>query len=1778
MIARFKDIRFWAVIVGLSALLWYFTLTWVLLFIAVCALLALKNAWTENDQRLRQAVFGFPLIVVVALLILVFFHLGLREGSFGRSAKIPDHGRFTLDFKGFYTRADTPFTLAGDGTTRTPPGATFFLTELSPGEEITLSPDINVSGVVTGWNVSGSSCADGPWSRLLRLDGKCINVPNDQWLTSGDVITFTTGRTGSRKFSLTYHHVGGAEWFAYADTAGRKSTISTRYIKEGLNLRGVLSRGLRVGGLSAACRRLLGGDKRRQGEYLGLQRDFVIDNIVLIREEKGRAGSKLGIVLLESMDNFYTPTIEGRGALKSDREVVSVQNVSACELRYGLGSRALSITLPTQREPAMRASSETTGRQSESILKYRFSTPIKYPLPVSTSNGKPTPISEFFVTNYQGSFPFDGLVVPAGGKGHTFCAKCAPKLAPWKSTLCVADSEHGEIESPVNSTVEIGGVLQGVLLAMSHASILPRSAGTWSMLLIIVSSVVLVVALLRKRERSSINARDLVLTMIWAITLALATVRLVVSYRVSLMPPLNIGPIEAREFASSLPIAFWGGMVGLPISLLLVFIVFENKTAINKLHNWAGRVLEWLRRTRSKEACTSRWQVNYHVLSVIAAVVIGTIYVAGAVTGLGVVDLLAMFVQPFAKWLVVGVFIVFMAVSGRWRCPPMLLWFVLLAVLLNTKMQLSIAAYISLLIYLTVITGRPDCNGPKVFYGLGLFLVTVLVTDLGATLLYLISLFPVILSLLLLRTRGKPLGIVTGALTALWCVTVLLGLLRFAPMLMAHRADASTTFLTRCLVLADREVDYLTSATPDNLSADKHTLVLRNAQQKWQMLSYAAAGCVPGLCGYGKAPLSLTGMDYLTGLTDCAFSTYVLAEHGAWGGMMLLTCSCLLAGLMLTIGLAASSSSKTPFAFIVPFMGAGYFGLNSLYSASANLNMVVFTGQNYPMLGLRSLGEMVQSGLVVLVVGICLYRSEDTLLIVLRLKEARNSLRLLRGHRLFHGVNNPGVAVACLVTVMVFAFGWVAVFATLCGLHTTAHKRISDFNYVFGEDSKQYTNVKGYIEQHIQDGSLYVGDDRSIKRTERNISGIEEVHRKLFNSLPDEDKMRPNRSIFYLAQGQNGRLGIAMNVDALTLRSPYNPSSLWQGAVLAQSPTKDDLRLIGMSSPLRIALCSSGGLKSVTPDTTGDVTGCSQLSLFERNPKNGRKARVYAQLLNKNGTLQLFSVPRSGWAVSVNGEQLHSTQSADGHTQTKSIEPGSLMEFKKESPEKDASTQQMSIFYVGKQGPTLTKVCWRNGKRQHVVSSADVQSMPFVTLMANEASAPLIRKGVKYINLSIDVQLQQEMTKAIDRFAAHSRVMMGKKIAVTLMDVHSGEIVAMAARPSAPMPSERQPANYNLSDHVTGSTFKPAILSVAASGFWPDFRIEEVAVTPHNPQYYDRVFGINLEKRYPRKGVLNESRIIDVKTWLTESFNWPAIVFGFMSCTDGFDTLTRAIADANGRRSDFLYKGQPKVMDLTRLGSASPFSEDTASPIKMQESVLARYLPRIMNLGIGNEGAWNRQLCESFIPSFSPKSADDPVNTSVRLMLLPQKTFFVPALMQSPRYDVFNAFIGAGEFARFSNVTMAETGARLALGKAVTATLEKREGAISFPDLPKPISDSDWRKANLIDSMNSALMHGTARSLRHMITSRGYYGIFKSGTVDSTNVAGDWQDETLLFVIGKFRDNKFVPGESIVGYLWLDRSRRAKTEDEYLKYRFARQYALPVVLEYLDGKRLINGQ
>ena len=169
-------------------------------------------------------------------------------------------------------------------------------------------------------------------------------------------------------------------------------------------------------------------------------------------------------------------------------------------------------------------------------------------------------------------------------------------------------------------------------------------------------------------------------------------------------------------------------------------------------------------------------------------------------------------------------------------------------------------------------------------------------------------------------------------------------------------ADPMDRVAARSVAKTDRKLaeELLVAAKP----GPARDLLIPSIEQIWGAAAYAAAG--PLGVGLGQAVVGGRGVAEPVSYAENTFSVFVLAEHGAVGGLLVLSLYLLLIGAVgvLALGGATETSASYRASRALFLVAALIVAIPASYVALSNLGIVPITGQNMPFLGLNAWSDV----------------------------------------------------------------------------------------------------------------------------------------------------------------------------------------------------------------------------------------------------------------------------------------------------------------------------------------------------------------------------------------------------------------------------------------------------------------------------------------------------------------------------------------------------------------------------------------------------------------------------------------------------------------------------------------------------------------------------------------------------------------------------------------------------------------------------------------------------
>lgn len=1669
------------------------------LLLVIAFSLRLQFATIDKPARMLQALIIRHVCLTAAVLgAVILLYLGLGRAG---SPLIPRAERLRMQHVGYYTRPELGITFRAvvQGAENTIEDG-FRHSALSPGEMLRFQPveSSEPESRIGGWVVDAAAS-----SQPLRIGGICRNLPEEWWLVDGDSLALVSlqgplprylsfrlhrredpNHPGKRLDDYEYSQGAWQDGRFVPDAGGAHISIPQPMLQNGRRLIDMLR----------ATPEFRADWVRLTGQIPNLYQpawEEVLHQLIWAREIERNPSSRMGTILPAHLLRTGRLAVfkNGRRLQPAGHtgpiQVQTSGGNSPLPVSYGLEARtALSFLLPLRPE-------RETGIGP--VLPLRFPKPASWHLPPAGNRDR------FIVTSSDSYIPLFGYQIGEPNGKHAYHAVVSPS-----KDFRVFEVNTGYSRTPWRAGERhlLGDYDQGALVQIIDPEPSVPFSGRLALGLLVLHTGLFILVLRgqphffpRRRPPSrTSDALDVTWAHLWVGTLSLLCVRLILAYRCSLLPPDDASSSElVSVFQKSLHTSQLGLLI-IPGLLLLVRLAAQSP--LYWLRDGLLSLAEWGERMHARVA--ARFSEN-------------------VADGCGTVLTFLSWVPCFT-WIVLG------AVGGSNES-------------VGGFLRISHGAHLLLVLVFaaiapTLLLRQPWWRVAHLLVATLLILGVMLgVGDIGSA-IYLMSL-AIMAGCLLFWGRVSARGIWRPGLGAGLLGGILL-LLMLAPTALRIASPLyrgtppswpSPTFYYRLITFGRTEAAWLQgTGTGGEIKVD---LMLRNSQQNWQMLHYAAQGRYAPT-GYGRAPLSNAGMNYPTSLVDCTYATYLLSEHGMLvGWLVILLYVGIMAAIFLGIRLLPTSLGHR----MVPLVLIGaFFGCNSLYMASANLGLVPFTGQNIPFLGLYSWGDLVQCA-ILLSMAVWLLRFDLRAVAAGRVRReplAQQSARL------------------SLLLVSAWSLVLLGRLLFLPGDYRNDH----DF------DPVMFTKLASRLPISENPDAVLQLDGVQLKRAYPSVQlmAIERYYLDQLNARPD--KLSPKGGLYYL-QGTSFRDGsasgyrVALNREYFRLVSPFRGNSLWTGAVTAASAGRNPTLSV-LGRPFSLSLAATGHAGSISLTGNEAVLGNRSVLLRETDAPG---AMLYAELKRSGDGLTLHVKHRSGAGkVLVNGE------AADTDSKGQPLREMDILAIE------SGTHRRYNLVYLGLRAPVLAFAQWRNGRYQRVFPEG--RTLPMLYSLCEAADNAGSRMPSE-LPLSIDLPLQRAVQSHLRRWAMRQRdfrsgdPLTGKRVGVTLIDAFDGGVLTLGSWPFAapddpdferrvisasPLDQERLVSNHNFKSHVVGSTIKPLVFSAVATQYHRKFDLARMRVLGYG-RVHDRVGHLKLERSY----ACETEPEIGMRDFLIRSRDWPELVIGFLGLTLDPNDWDQ-VSEAHGHPADVSLGGTQYALDFRRA-KESPFTLNdlekggVARPRTeaMDRTLLFRGLKSLFNVGVtADRKALQFGITRQYLPTFANQYTGAEDHRYARnyqlLHAQPEPVDLRPYDWQSLRGHAVSFLLGGGP-GQWNNVTMAECMARVATGRAVNASLEP--GNRTFGSLPPPLNDSAWRNLHLIQPLCAVATSpaGTAYGLGSAVQP-GYTAIFKTGTLEQAK--GRDETETLMFVVGKMRNGSFIPGATVAGFLHLESAHKAK--------------------------------
>ncbi|MDX2066011.1 MAG: hypothetical protein SFX74_09740 [Fimbriimonadaceae bacterium] len=978
------------------------------------------------------------------------------------------------------------------------------------------------------------------------------------------------------------------------------------------------------------------------------------------------------------------------------------------------------------------------------------------------------------------------------------------------------------------------------------------------------------------------------------------------------------------------------------------------------------------------------------------------------------------------------------------------------------------------------------------------------------------------------------------------------------------KGGAQETFIQRLIVGRPEIATALLNGSATANVNYRPEKIVESMQQRWQMVTYARSHGV----GYFRLPVEDHGIKYPIFLTDAAYSTLLLGEHGRFAGWLVIGLH-VLAGLGLLLAAAPLYRRSRPETALM-LVGVGLaFGLLGLYMAAANLWWVPFTGQNVPLLGISSLFD------ALLFLGLAMYAW---------------AAALYGPFRVARMDDDPPFAHALVgVPAALLSGGWLALGV---GLLTLPKGGLEPFNLAPPVYDAVERTMLAANRERTGDAPIALTATEAVRTAPRYVAYLAEKYE------------RGELSRTPIVPTSPGSTAVSVDRSRMMRMSPLAPAPelAWRGAFVGQ----------GATSALQLLV--SGASEPFTLQRAAPVATLRDDRPFAAN--RGQRIEFWFNQMNFGGIELNGAVPTLRWddvgrshEVRVNGQR---PESDPKRGRNRPLRPFDLISIVPRTGQRGASR---SVLYVGTGGTEIAQAAWRNGAwRRRFPYAAD---FPLAFALAQAADSAKVSEAK--VPMSLQIGLQRDLQSALrayvttdaqrragDRLrftsadvdsqgayrAPRGSAEKTRFIALTVVDSFTGAIEAAAALPQADPnePIERHIARFRtptdaavasqsswtLSARSTGSAAKPITFGALATALNnASFDISKLVVQEGWQNAGDRYVALGAYRLRPGVKRASGDTAVTMSRYLSASRTWPAVVTATLGLSPSTEKTRPAwLVPGAGQLA---YAGQPYRLAFP----PSPADDQVAGALfandirpvpdgqlRMAATALddrplfrgmkAAYRPFVQFFD-ETDLTYPPELRDAYLP-FTVSDA----GTNAVLFALPaphraESTLLTQFDTQFARYA-----IGGGEF-KWNAVIMAAMAARLTTGRAVMPTW-RADAAPVKETIPGPIGNDAWRRAHLeTPLLNSTTMSGIA-AIRGQLRAKGYSLWLKTGTIDDG--AGQ-ESEIVFFTIGRRNARGFMPGSTLSGYATIRAARSAglaMVKDDFVRA------VLPSLVRRLDAK------
>ncbi len=1612
-------------------------------------------------------------------------------------------------------------------------------------------------------------------NQIVRLNRICVNDVIGGWISTGKSAEFNVTTPYKVQRRKSRHTSNEVQFKLSCDRNEIKLTSSLDGIAvRSLTLQDHISlRDLLRGPGSAKLREALSPLDNGIGAS-------VLDSVQIARRLKGDGNSSIGIIyrVLQKAPKITNPDDDSYDQLARIRGLADQPDTHG-PIEAVNGKFRLEVFGNESRNALILPSQEIATLGGHAQLQLLFDPPRAYPLPPASLLKQHGYTVQLATTDMgqDGS----GYLFETGNLNEGFLSTAM--LAVDGTRMSIAGNSTDAVPPlKVNENQVLGGGAVAPIFALADPLegagmpwLFPMVGLCSGLLICLVSFARIPIGKTRGRRQIPVNVAPVHTSFVlWVVTAAILAVRVVLAFRVSILPPFNMDTVSAASFRGAWTKAWIPALAFPPIiGFLTVAVVRAKQPAARQA--WTEQIGEGLAASLRKVSARPWFFLSRAAYAVAAA--------------LGVLMLLLKKIHvPFPDIVLIGVLIVVLGLVFEGVGDAKDDDLEASSQEENTA-QSKLSKWANGFSWAQRVMARRKLwqRNPLLWSAIAILFYL----DPGTFLFFL----PLVLALCVggmiaafghnpatsepaIRTRSKQSKFALGLALCL----ALLGV--FAS---AQIGDLLLTNSVAGKILGSSSFAYRLAAT--NPTSAEHLLVdprtasssfvphkmQETLHQRWEMLAYQYSNGA----GYFAAPLSNVGMTYPTTLSDAAFSVYLVGEHGKLAGAMVVGLIILAAlAIFRTAWTSACSRNQKANARGLYAIG-GVFGCTAVYMALANLWVIPFTGQNVPLLSLNSVKDLLLNGtlLVAAILLIAYPGSWSTQVDPMAKRDAK-------AHAAWWWAF-PGLIV----------IGWFV----LCFDLATSH---GDPALAFNLNRSTMATLK----QTVDEARAQVRERQLPIEQTPAIAGAAPFIRAMVASFDSGEVTKTP-----IVEGRGASSNLQIDRKFFMLKSPFEHEGgvPWHGSVTASGRIKRHQLIVG-GSRIPIVLESKAKPGELILGQPIKNIVAQTIDLKQVFEDKGRKRVVDYGGLKLDGDRVLLRWKNFGkpGAVLVNGQR------PDLKFNELEIQESDIVSLEYTGP--DGVPMKLSIHYLGSTENKLASVVWRNGRYVRTYPHGADFPLAYTIGEIGDDIARATKKSPSDLQISIDMQLQRDLQAELRRWAVERGRLINRGAtmpdglpftALSILDSTSGQIRALASLPQCDpredfsqiedrftTESDAQIAarsSWTLVNRTIGSTIKP--LGFAALNSQLDSKSfnltqlhvnEAAAIESYINKDGDsrrayRILGdIHLKQGKGLGSKENPRSDVDMYAYLRDSRTWPAIV----TSTLGLVADKKHPATLQEELSRIL---QPLASGAASIGSkrmaftpgkalSRLFSNRTTlSSVELADTAFFKgiedcYAPNVVPFNTNESNRWDDGLEKNFL---APLDLGVTNGQSLKNLGLPEVHWADTTNLTDLDGQLIRYMIGGGE-CRWNAVTMATNFARIMTGKKVQPTLSAQTASESS-DMPSPIKGLPWRKAHLINPLLeiTTIPAEVVAVIRSTVSKGGYRIAMKTGTIDDGMGSEAMESEMLMFTVGQFSDaSGFVPGRSISGFFSIRSAKRAEG-DVMVKGDLIKR-VMPILVSYL--KRL----